>query len=259
MSRVKGVERRLESALRTIEDLDGQLAALRAAQGRTARAPAERLATPGGWSPWLRSPLAITGAGALLLLAGVVGAWPPVAGSSRRGKSALGRRPAPGGVGPIDLQAFRLAAGPESAPSPGLLEAAHAALDQGRLDEARAIYARVLAREPRNVEAITHLGAVLYQEHRVDEAVAKLEEALRIDTRYIHAHWDRAQYLFHGKRDFPAAARAAEAFLQVVPRGARFGHHARTLETGARAHVRKSGPRMTAAKDGITMRRHLLI
>ena len=219
MSRVKDVERRLESALRTIEDLDGQLAALRAAQGRTARAPAERLATPGGWSPWLRSPLAITGAGALLLLAGVGGGV--AAGRWLEPARQVSPRAATGtwGGGPDRSPGFPLAAGPESAPSPGLLEAAHAAIDQGRLEEARAIYARVLAREPRNVEAITHLGAVLYQEHRVDEAVAKLEEALRIDTRYIHAHWDRAQYLFHGKRDFPAAARAAEAFLQVVPEG----------------------------------------
>jgi adenylate cyclase len=93
------------------------------------------------------------------------------------------------------------------------------ALDQGRTAEARRLYERVLAREPKNVEAITHLGGVLYQEGRLDEALARVEEALRLDPRYIHAHWDRAQYLFHAKRDFAAAARAAEAFLAVVPEG----------------------------------------
>ena len=93
------------------------------------------------------------------------------------------------------------------------------ALDQGRLDEARRVYARVLAREPKNVEAITHVGSVLYAEGNVDAALAKVEEALRLEPRYLHALWDRTQYLFHGKRDYAAAVKAAEAFLAVVPSG----------------------------------------
>jgi tetratricopeptide (TPR) repeat protein len=119
----------------------------------------------------------------------------------------------------IELGALRQAAAREDTPIAGLLQLAHAELDQGRLDEARVVYGRVLAREPRNVEAITHLGAVLYGGGRVDEALAKVEEALRIDPAYIHAHWDRTQYLFYGKRDFPAAVKAAEAFLRVLPKG----------------------------------------
>jgi tetratricopeptide (TPR) repeat protein len=122
-------------------------------------------------------------------------------------------------VGDIELRALRQAAAREDAPIPGLLQLAHVELDQGRLDEARRVYGRVLTREARNVEAITHLGAVLFQEGRVDEALTKVEEALRIDPSYIHAHWDRTQYLFYGKRDFPAAVKAAEAFLQVLPDG----------------------------------------
>jgi tetratricopeptide (TPR) repeat protein len=93
----------------------------------------------------------------------------------------------------IELGALRRAAAREDTPIPSLLQLAHVALDQDRLDEARRVYGRVLAREARNVEAITHLGAVLYQEGRVDEALAKVEEALRIDPAYIHAHWDRTQ------------------------------------------------------------------
>jgi len=122
-------------------------------------------------------------------------------------------------MGDIELRALRQAAAREDTPIPSLLQLAHVELDQGRLDEARGIYGRVLAREPRNVEAITHMGSVLYQEGRMDEALAKVEAALRIDPRYIHAHWDRTQYLFYGKRDFPAAVKAAQAFLVVVPEG----------------------------------------
>ena len=60
---------------------------------------------------------------------------------------------------------------------------------------------------------------MLFEEGRVDEALAKVEDALRIDPGYVHAHWDRTQYLFYGKRDFTAAVKAAEAFLAVVPQG----------------------------------------
>jgi tetratricopeptide (TPR) repeat protein len=119
----------------------------------------------------------------------------------------------------IELQALRQVAAREDAPTPSLLQLAHVALDQGRLDEAQRVYQRVLGREPRNVEAITHIGGVLFQQGRVDEALAKVEEALRLDPRYIHAHWDRTQYLFYGKRDFAATIKAAEAFLEVVPQG----------------------------------------
>ena len=107
----------------------------------------------------------------------------------------------------------------EDAPIQSLLQLGHAALDQGRLDEARLLYERVLAREPRNVEAITHMGGVLFKEGRMDDALATVEGALRVDPRYVHAHWDRTQYLFYGKRDFPAAIIAARAFLAVVPEG----------------------------------------
>lgn len=62
-------------------------------------------------------------------------------------------------------------------------------------------------------------GCGIYQEGRIDDALKKVEEALRIDPTYVHARWDRTQYLFHGKRDFPAAAKAAEEFLKVVPEG----------------------------------------
>ena len=252
MSRIKEVKRQLEAVSEAIEALDADLAAgrlhaeehgrqraererdagrlfvtLRRAQ-REGRGP-EQPATTAGMRPgWLRNPLAMAAAAVLLVVVGVggglaVGRWfsgargagvpatPPSATSAGAPPSAI--------MTEIELQALRQVAAREDAPTPSLLQLAHQALDQGRLDEARRVYERVLAREPRNVEAITHVGGVLYQEGRVDEALAKVEAALRIDPRYIHAHWDRTQYLFYGKRDFAAAVKAAEAFLEVVPQG----------------------------------------
>ena len=253
MSRIKQIKAQLEAVTQAIETLDADLAAgrldpdehrrrqaehereggrlfvsLRRAQreaaGRPTEQPAVTAARPAGW---LRSPPSIAAIGMVLLVAGV--------GAGMLGARWLGGRPGIGApaaapavpsggepsvaVGDIELRALRQAAVREDTPIPSLLQLAHVELDQGRLDEARGVYGRVLARDGRNVEAITHLGAVLYREGRVDEALAKVEEALRIDPGYIHAHWDRTQYLFHGKRDFPGALKAAEAFLRVLPNG----------------------------------------
>ncbi len=249
MSGIKEIKRRLEATLEAIDALDADLAAgrLDADEHRGQRAEHEReggrllvslrraqresearrtglsAATAARRAGWLQSPPVVVAVGVLLLVvgvgAGVLGVrWlggrqgvAAPAAASGSGQSVL--------MGDIELRALRQAAAREDTPTSSLLELAHVALDQSRLDEARDVYGRVLVREASNVEAITHLGAVLYQEGRVDEALAKLDEALRIDPAYIHAHWDRTQYLFYGKRDFPAAVQAAEAFLQVLPEG----------------------------------------
>lgn len=244
MSRIKEIKRRLEATVEAMEALDADLAAgrlddhdhhrrraehereggrlfvsLRRAQREAeGRQPGPPAATPERRAGWLQSPPVIVAIGSLLL---VVGVGAGVLGvrwlGGRQGPGAAVAAPAaPSGGGPsalmsdIELGALRLAAAREDTPISSLLQLAHVALEQGRLDEARRVYGRVLAREARNVEAITHLGAVLYQEGRVDEALTKVEEALRVDPSYVHAHWDRTQYLFYGKRDFAGTIKAAE-------------------------------------------------
>jgi tetratricopeptide (TPR) repeat protein len=193
--------------------------------------PATAIAPPAWW----RRPAALAPAAVVVLVAGAGGgvvltrrysepprpavissapfALPPGVGSPATDGSPAAV------MGQIEVQALRLATTRDDAPIPSILRLAHVDLDAGRLDMARALYARVLAREPQNAEAITHQGSILYQEGRIDEALAKVDAALRIDPTYIHAHWDRVQYLFHGKRDFAAAIKAGDAFLKVVPDG----------------------------------------
>lgn len=184
---------------------------------------------------WWRHPAMLALAAAMVLIAGVaagvvltrwsaeparpvIGSGAPLALPPGAGSSAPeGTSAAP--MSPIELQALRLATTRDDAPIDSLLRLAHIDLDAGRLDMARALYDRVLVRDPKNAEAITHQGSILSQEGRTDEALAKVETALRIDPSYIHAHWDRVQYLFHGKRDFAGAVKAGEAFLKVVPDG----------------------------------------
>lgn len=274
MSRIKEVKRQLEAVSEAIEALDADLAAdrLDAAEHERRRAEREReagrlyvslrraqreahelRAEPAAASPprsgWFRHPLALAAGAVLLVVVGVgggmtVGRWS--GGGQGAGAPAGATSAAPTGdpsavISGIELQALRQAAAREGAPIPALLQLAHLDLDQGRLDEARRLYERVLAREPRNVEAITHIGGVLFHEGRVDDALAKVEEALRLDPRYIHAHWDRTQYLFNGKRDFAAAIKAAEAFLEVVPQGPD-ADNVRKLLTEARQQAGKGSP-----------------
>jgi len=253
MSGIKDIKRQLEIASEAIEALDAELAAGRLGIEEHGRQRAEREreagrlfvslrrgqsetggyragqqpALPGPRPAWFRSPLAMGAASVLLVFIGIgagvgVGRW--FTGAQEAAAPAPAPSPAPAGnpsalMTEIELRALRQVAAREDAPTESLLQLAHVVLDRGRLDEARPVYERVLAREPRNVEAITHLGSVLFQEGRVDEALAKVEAALRVDPRYVHAHWDRTQYLFYGKRDFPAAVTAAQAFLAVVPEG----------------------------------------
>ncbi len=107
----------------------------------------------------------------------------------------------------------------EDAPTQKLLDFAHQALDQQQFALAIPAYRRVLAREPRNPEALTHMGLILYRANHVDQALARIDEALKADPRYAHAHWDRAHILYETKRDPTGAAKSLEAFIALVPQG----------------------------------------
>lgn len=266
MSAISELKHRLETMAAAIEALDADEAAGRLGADEHARQRAERereagrlfvrlrlaqregrerqpepvVETTGRGRRRLRHPMTMAAAAGALLIVGVaggvtVGRWfgaPGVSAPAAVSPPAPGQTPS-AKMTETALQALRQTAPREDAPIPTLLEFAHGALDHRRLDEARRVYGQVLARDPRNAEAITHQGAVLFEEGRLDEALAKVEEALRIDPGYIHALWDRVQYLFHGKRDFAGAVRAAEAFLAVVPQGPD-AESVRTLLTDAR-------------------------
>ncbi len=190
---------------------------------REERAPASSPTS----TPWMRQPAVMIPVAVLLVVIGVgAGVLVGRTGSpSSTPVMATNVTPPTPGTTPSsvlsegDVFAMKSVADRSDAPTDAILRYAHVALDQGKLDDARREYERVLAKDPKNVEAIDHIGAVLYKQGRVDEALAKVEEALRIEPTYIHALWDRTEYLFYGKEDFPGAVKAADAFLRVVPTG----------------------------------------
>ncbi len=101
----------------------------------------------------------------------------------------------------------------------GMLQAAHQSLDAGRYQEAIAAYQAVLKRDPKNVEAITHLGVILGIAGHDDNALEAFDKALALDPTYAHAWWDKAHLLYERKQDYKGAIQAFEKFVALVPSG----------------------------------------
>jgi tetratricopeptide (TPR) repeat protein len=194
--------------------------------------PAPRVAR--GW----RHPVVMT-AGALALLAfGVaLGAGisrhtspDPTAGLPMPGSRPLatlepapGASPGqPGAVSPEILQ--------------GMLRAARNSLVEGRYGEAIAAYQAVLKREPRNVDAMTHLGLIVAIGGHADAALEAFDRALAIDPDYGPALLYRGQVLYERKQDAAGAIRSWERFLKVVPAGE---DHERVKQLIAEARTKK--------------------
>ncbi|MFQ5947111.1 MAG: tetratricopeptide repeat protein, partial [Anaerolineae bacterium] len=130
----------------------------------------------------------------------------------------------PGSRIPVPIEPPQTSATDRPGPIPpemlrGMLQAAHQSLDTGRYREAIAAYQAVLKRDPRNVEAITHLGVVLSVAGHTEDALGAFDKAISIDPRYAHAYWDKARVLYEAKRDYEGAIRTWEQFVSLVSSG----------------------------------------
>jgi tetratricopeptide (TPR) repeat protein len=175
--------------------------------GRPARAAA---GSSRGW----RHPAALT-AGALALVAfGIAIGAGIVRHSTPEPPAATAGVPAPGpprtggdrSIAPEMLQ--------------GMLQAARTSLVEGRYGEAIAAYRAVLARDPDNVDALTHLGLIVALGGHADQALATFDRALAIDPDYAPAHLYRGQVLYEAKHDVAGAIAAWERFVRLAPPGA---------------------------------------
>jgi cytochrome c-type biogenesis protein CcmH/NrfG len=120
----------------------------------------------------------------------------------------------------------------------GMLDAAHQALDAGQFQQAIAAYQAVLKRDPKNVEAITHLGVILSVANHTDQALEAFDKALAIDPKYAHAWWDKARVLYETKQDYRGAIQSWEKFLSLTPQGE---EHTRVTRLIQEAKARLAG------------------
>ena len=169
-------------------------------------------------TPWTRQPVALGAMGGGLLVFGVIlGVMvsrysipaPPEPGMGGAGEAPPIAAPAPGGGPPRPLSKEMLQ---------GMLQAAHASLDAGRYQEAIAAYTAILRRDPRNVEAITHLGVILAIAGHHADALEAFDKALSIDPGYAHALWDKAGTQ-EALENHAGAIETLERFVRIVPAG----------------------------------------
>jgi cytochrome c-type biogenesis protein CcmH/NrfG len=199
---------------------------------------------PRGGSAW-RHPLALGTAALLLVAFGiVVGAGivrytepDPMAGQPPTGSRPLAALPSEAPLGTPSSEAPATEGGTGRAVPPevlkGMLQAARASLAQGRYGEAIAAYQAVLKRDPKNVDAMTHLALIVAigggPEH-VDRALETFDRALEIDPNYPPALLYRGQVLYEMKKDVAAAIRSWEKFVAVAPPGEDRDRVAKMLE-----------------------------
>ena len=180
-------------------------------------APAPATAAPAGPRGW-RHPVALGASGLALLVFGVLLG----VGIVRYTEPDPMAAPAPAApsVAAIPDRSAPDAGAPRAIPPEvlrGMLQAARGSLAEGRYSEAIAAYQAVLKRDPKNVDAMTHLGLIVAIGGHADSALETFDKALAIDPDYPPALLYRGQVLYETKKDVAGAVRAWERFVQVAP------------------------------------------
>ena len=162
---------------------------------------------------WTQRPFVITGGALGLLVFGVVlgvlvmrylepappdpmAQVPPVAVAPGGGESGGTPRPIPPGM----LQ--------------GMLQAARTSFEAGRYNEAASAYRAILKRDPNNLDALTHFGAILAIAGHTDQGLEHLGRALSLDPNYREALWYQAGVL-DARQDYAGAIAAWEKFASA--------------------------------------------
>ena len=98
-----------------------------------------------------------------------------------------------------------------------MLAAARQSLFEGRYQEAIAAYQAVLKRDPKNVDAMTHLGLIVAMGGHADAALETFDKALTLDPKYGPALLYKGQ-VHQANNEFPAAIADYQHALQLDPR-----------------------------------------
>ena len=184
-------------------------------------------AAPSARSVWSHPMVVAAGAVGLVLFGVVLGAGvvrntapDPMAGQPPPGSRPLADMSAPPTAGSAT---GTTAAGAPRAVTPevmqGMLQAARASLFAGRYGEAIAAYQAVLKRDPKNVDALTHMGLLVAIGGHADAALETFDRALALDPNYPPALLYRGEVLADAKHDVAGAIRSWEKFVAVVPAG----------------------------------------
>jgi predicted CXXCH cytochrome family protein len=141
-----------------------------------------------------------------------------------------------------------------------LLDLAMAQLTQKKYADLEKTASTIVAREPKNAQALEWLGIARIALGKGDEGIALIEQALAIDPTRAQTHYNLALLLAQRKRNDAAIAHLKEA-TRLRPNLAAAWFHLGELQTGeeALASYRRAlaiEPRFTRAADAIAARGH---
>lgn len=218
------------AVLRQLDALGPAATAAYAGTGTSAAEPATRRR---GFTPGLAWGFAIVVFGALvgaLLVQGIRPRGPDGSitgneiadGSGDTGGGGMGR----GGMGgggalvPVDLSKVpelerRIAA--DSTDVDALNELSHLYVSTQDFGRAADLTMRALRIDPKNAQAMTHLGVVLWANGNLDDALQAFNHAIQFDPKWHESYLFKGIVLFAGKQDYPGAVEAWEAYLEVAP------------------------------------------
>jgi tetratricopeptide (TPR) repeat protein len=215
---------------------------------RQTSAPATETSTP-----WTRRPATVAVGAVVMLTFGIVlglGAArytePDRTAGGMPGAGPMAGMPGAGAMGGMPgVDAPSAANAPKGPVTPqmleGMLNAARQSLYAGRYNEAISAYQAVLKRDPKNVDALTHLGVIVALGGHGDQALETIDRALAIDPNYPIALVYRGQVQYELKADYAGAVKSWERFLTLVPTGEDHDRIAKLVEE-ARAKSKGAAP-----------------
>ncbi|HUQ40320.1 MAG TPA: tetratricopeptide repeat protein [Acidimicrobiales bacterium] len=101
--------------------------------------------------------------------------------------------------------------------TPDLLARARVLAGQGQALEAIKAYDKVIAADPRNVEALAYRGWLLRLASLPDEGLRYVERAIAVDPDYPDAHFFRGVILLEDRKDAAGAIPELERYLASGP------------------------------------------
>ena len=201
------------AVLRTLKAREGAKE-LAAALGRRRQKPAPT-------APGARGGLLVGALAALAIAAATVPLLGGALAHRAPGDLITGQAP-PGAGAAADVLSFfeqRVQAHPGDVNA--RLDLAQRYQDAGRLQQASEQYLAVVQLDPRNTEASTRIGMLLFQAGLPDQALKAVDHALQIDPSYPEALYTRGLILYKGLDRPVEAAAAFRAYLTAAP----FGSH----------------------------------
>ncbi len=152
------------------------------------------------------------------VISGPHGGQPPivVTSAAQTQPSAPGA-PQPGFVDERQVQALRdiLAKDPRNLQAATQL--GNLLYDAGRYADAVPAYQQAFALDPRNVNLSTDLGTALWYSGRADDALAQYDKSLAINPTHAQTLFNRGIVLNDGKQDLPQAIQSWERLLATNP------------------------------------------